>query len=63
MTCEHDVEISDMYGHITCADCGHVRIAQIETQALCRSCGQLVTTDPSGFYTHASGAYHCRCTP
>lgn len=28
--CTHDVEICDMYGPITCADCGHVRIAEIE---------------------------------
>lgn len=57
--CTHDVEISDMYGHITCADCGHVRIAEIELARLCRHCGQGTTTDLSGFYVHADGVYHC----
>lgn len=34
VTCTHDVEKGDAYGHITCMDCGHVRIAQIETVTL-----------------------------
>lgn len=59
VTCTHEVETSTMDGHITCADCGHVRIAQLQMQALCRNCGQFVTTDLSSFYTHADGVYHC----
>lgn len=28
--CSHDVEIMNWDGHITCADCGHVRMAEVE---------------------------------
>lgn len=36
MTCTHDVEKSDAYGHITCLGCGHVRIAPIEMRSRVR---------------------------
>jgi hypothetical protein len=33
-TCEHPVEVASWDGHITCADCGHVRIAPLNTTVM-----------------------------